>query len=770
MRRLFAAVVMLLLAAPLQAAVEANLWYDRQHDGHGLDLHRAGTTLFGTFYTYDAGNAVQWLWIQTADVAAPSGALTRYRRVQGALSASVAGAIALTPVSACPDGLARPGARALLRMDFVLDGTAASWCVEPLLPSTPEPLALLSGAWFDPADPGWGVMSHAFTGGDGRSQIYRTVYFHDATGDPRWAFAQDLAGASLTQAQTYYTPYVECFGCPTSTVLTVAIGNATLTLTQPLALADATRNRVALTLGFAGGAAFARDSALALLSQPNRVPGAAATAEGPLAGRVLGSGIERFDHVPYAAAPLGTLRWRAPQAPAVRAALRDARTLGPGCPQPPPQGAFGAAPATQSEDCLQLYVWRPAAPGPHPVMVWIHGGGLTQGSAVQQLGGNLSYDGERYAQAGVVYVAINYRLGSLGYLAQRDFVGEAPDQPQAGNYGLLDQVAALRWVRANIAQFGGDPERITIFGESAGGVSTCALLTAPAAQGLFERVVVQSGNCLWNPPSLALALEQGDRVTTATGCAGAPDRRACLRALTPEALLAAVPPVIDPGNSSDGESFGLVVDGFVLPEAPGRAIAAGRAAPVPLMIGVNDDETTTLVPALTLPATVAGYEAAIRARFPGIADQVLQRYPAAAYATPQRAYQDLLDDVRFACAARRAAADHAARGNAVYHYALTEILPDPGFAALESFHGLDIVLLWGPRAQAQASERALAERMLRSWVDFAFGREPGSSDAVAWPRYRVDARTSLELNGASTTVLDDYRGAYCSFWNQYFVL
>jgi para-nitrobenzyl esterase len=188
------------------------------------------------------------------------------------------------------------------------------------------------------------------------------------------------------------------------------------------------------------------------------------------------------------------------------------------------------------------------------------------------------------------------------------------------------------------------------------------------------------------------------------------------------------------------------------------------------MIGVNDDEHTTLAPASTLPATMAAYEATIRMRFAQMGDAVLARYPAAAYATPQLAYQDLLDDVRFTCAARRAGADHAARGNPVYQYVLTEILPEPGLAELESFHGLDIVMLYGPRTQGTAAERALALRMQHAWVDFAYGREPGSSDAVAWPRYRADARQALEFNSAPSGLIDDYRREYCAFWNQYAIL
>ena len=763
-------VVLLLACGTASARVESGLWYDRAHDGHGLDLHRAGGQLFGAFYTFDGANAVQWLWLQTTDVDAPASALTRYRAQQGVISGSRAGQIALAPVTQCPDGQPRPGARALLRMDFELDGRSATWCVEPLLPLPPDPHAVLSGVWYDPADPGWGVMSHYFRGADGSSQVFRIVYFHDAGGAPRWAFAQDAVGG-LRQAQTYYTPYVECLDCGIAPILTTPIGSATTRLTQPLAQADASRNQVELSLRFAGGAAFARATALALISEPPRIAGAAATAQGPVAGSVIDAQVEAYAAIPYSAPPLGALRWRAPRSPAVRERLFEARAIGPGCPQPPGAGYFTGAPARQDEDCLQLYVWRPSAPGPHPVMVWIHGGGLTQGSAVQEQNGRLLYDGAPYARQGGVFVSLNYRLGPLGYMALREVAGEAADHPASGNYGLQDQVAALRWVRENIAAFGGDPDRVTVFGESAGGVSTCALLAAPAANGLLQRAVVQSGNCLWNLPTLQQGFDQGDRVVAAAGCATAADRRACMRGLGVEALLAAAAPVISTGAATPaGETFGLVADGFVLPEAPGPALAAGRAAALPLMIGVNDDEHTTLAPAASLPATVAGYEAAVRTRFGLVGNAVLGRYPAAAYATPQRAYQDLLDDARFACAARRAAADHAARGNAAYHYVLTETLPDAALAELESFHGLDVLLLFDARPQAQAPERALGARMRGAWIDFAHGREPGSRDGIAWPRYSAAARQSLEFNSTRSGLIDDYRRDYCAFWNQYAIL
>lgn len=754
--------LLLALGAPAHAAIETGLWYDRTHNGHGLDLHRAGPLLFGTFYTFDQRNAVDWLWLQSADVDAPTSALTHYRRTPGGMVGSVAGSIALTPVSSCPDGFPRPEARALLRMDFTLDGSAATWCVEPLLPLARPPLAVVSGAWYAPADSGWGVMTHLFPAADGSTRSFRIIYYHDAAGDPRWAFASG-GGDSLSETQNYYTPYVECTGCPIGPFLTLVAGQATVTLTAPLAEADSARNHAQIAIEFEGSR-FDRDATLALLSTPQRVVGAAATREGPTAGNVLADGIEVFHNLPYVQPPIDNLRWRAPQVLPPRTRLHDSRLPGPGCPQP------SGGPELTREDCLQLNVWRPATPGPHPVMVWIHGGGFVAGSAVQLANGRLQYDGAAFARRGVVFVSLNYRIGVFGWLAQRDLLGEAPDHPQSGNYGLLDQIAALAWVKDNIASFGGDPARVTVFGESAGGVSSCALLAAPAARGLFQRAIVQSGNCGWDPPTLATGLVQGDRMTAAAGCASAADRRACLRGLSPAQLLSAVPPVVDPANLLDGESFGPLVDGFVLPQAPGRAIAAGNAAAVPLLIGVNDDENTTLTPATLLPATAAGYEAAIRARFPAIAAAVLQRYPVAQYPTPQRAYQDLLDDLLFACPARRAAADHAAQGNSVFHYALSEILSEPALAALESFHGLDIVLLFGDLSLAQPAVRNLGERMQRMWVDFAHGREPGASDAIAWPRYQTPGRPSLELNSARTAVLDDYRRDQCEFWNSFLVL
>ncbi|MGE4072494.1 MAG: carboxylesterase/lipase family protein [Lysobacterales bacterium] len=744
MRRLLLA-ALLLISLPLRAEVEAGLWYDRYRNGHGLDLHRAGPLLFGTFYTFTGTGASEWLWLQSEDLDAPSSTLTRFRQAPGGVVGSPAGQISLTPTTSCADGLPREGAQTLLRMDFNIGNYAASWCLEPLLPADGPAMDVVSGVWYAPDDSGWGIATRAFRGANNVTTQFRLLYAYDGDGNPRWSFALDN-GDALTQNQTWYLAFVECTGCPISPPLTHAIGTSTLTLTQPLALTDPARNRINVSVQFETSAPFQRERTLSMLSDPLRVRAGAATGQGPVAGEILADGIEVFRNLPYARSPIGALRWRAPQALAPRGELRSAQSFGPACPQ------RNLPPENQSEDCLQLNVWRPPTPGPHPVMVWIHGGGFIEGSAVQQYEGRALYDGAVLAAKNTVFVSLNYRLGALGFMAQRNLIGEAPDQPQSGNYGLLDQIAALQWVQDNIAAFGGDPNRVTLFGESAGGISTCALLTAPAARGLFHRAIVQSGICDWQLRTLEQGLQQGDLVVSSLGCAAAADRASCLRGLAATDLVV-------------GEAWGPVQDGFVLSQSPGRALAEGTAAQLPLLIGVTDDESTSLVPLSQRPTTAADYQSTVQTLFPTIAAQVLQQYPLANYASPERAWLDLLDDRWFTCTARRAAADHAAHGNAVYHYVLSEILPD--MPALESFHGLDVLLLFAARNQPPESEFRAGARLRGAWVDFAYGREPGLNERLLWPPYQAGSRQSLEINGGISHLINDYHGDRCQFWAQF---
>jgi para-nitrobenzyl esterase len=755
--------------------IAAGQWFDRHRSGHGLDINRSGNTLFGTFYTYDAQQHAEWLWLQLSDIApsAPmvSGNLTRFSKLaQLAPTTAVAGSFSLKVVTQCTDGLARPGASLLLAFRATLAQGTLDWCLEPLLPSATIASSALDGHWFQPAmsgDSGWGLVTHFYPVGES-AQLFHTFYFYDETGAPRWAVANGASTGS-TQAVEFFSLTGSCFGCPALQSSRVPAGSVQLSLrsADPAHIAS---NPFSANLRF-GNSRFERSGALTLLSAPRPVPQVRSSAQGIVQGRLLADGSERYSNIPYAAPPLANLRWRAPQPVPLRSAALAATEIGAGCLQPSGFALFAGAPARQSEDCLQLNIWQPAnsSSSKLPVLVWIHGGGLTIGSAVEQVGSRLIYDGTAFAKRAVVLVSINYRLGVFGYGAHRSLLGEALDQPSAGNYGLLDQIAALRWVKENIAQFGGDPNLVTIFGESAGGVSTCALMAAPAARGLFQRAISQSGNCLRAPITQAALLAQGDRLALTTQCQTQSDVKTCLRAVPASTLLAASGASINLGATpGSGETYGLNLDGFALIESPANAIASGRAAQIPFMLGVNDDESTSTTPASSLPSTAEGYQSAIRAQFATIAELVLARYPAAAYSTPAQAYQDLLDDVRFTCANRRAASDHAARGNPVYHYALTQILPDVQLAALESFHGVDISFLF-ERLGALAPELLLREKMQASWVQFARTGDPGSTLGYVWPRFDA-VRNSAELNSQATKTITDYRGEYCEFWARYVAL
>lgn len=757
-----------LLIPQLALALDAGIYYDRYRNGHGLGLQTSGSTLFGALFTYDADGEPTWYYIQTDNLAAASGTLTRNRRINEQIVSQPVGSFSLNPLATCTDGLARPNAQSLIPFTFTVDGNAQVWCVEPLLPTSSVAASALNGAWFQPATSGWGLLTWYYPGTLG-PETFQAIFFNDGAGEPRWAFAQTPFN-SLNLALDFSVLRSPCAYCSVGSALPRKIGSAQISLISTQPNVDA--NRVSIDLRFGSGAPFLRSGSVTLLSQAKLPTAVGSTREGLVQGVVDAQNTQSFRKIPYVSPPLGGLRWRAPQALAARSEVLDARTFGSGCPQPIGQALFTGQPLTQNEDCLQLNIWRPNTPGPHPVMLWIHGGGLVIGSAVDFVSGALVYRGDALARRDVVLVSINYRLGPLGYLSMRDFVGEFPDQPAAGNYGVLDQIAALKWVRDNVAAFGGDPANVTIFGESAGGVSVCALMAAPAARGLFHRAIMQSGNCRNSLPSLVSSLVQGDRVVGFAGCENSADRRACMRALTSAQVLSAGRPTINDGATAvSGETYGVNLDGFALTETPAAAVSAGRGAPVPLMIGVNDDEQTSLTPAASLPATVAGYESAVRTQLGvTLGNLALTRYPASAYATPQRAYQDLLDDVRFTCANRRAAADHAMHGNPVFHYTLSAVLPDPQLVALESFHGLDVVLLFGPRQQALAAERAVSEQMQRAWVEFARRGTPGQSLNFNWPNYSVNDRRSVDFNSPNASLIPDYRGSYCQFWAQYVAL
>ncbi|HVV82836.1 MAG TPA: carboxylesterase family protein [Kofleriaceae bacterium] len=455
-----------------------------------------------------------------------------------------------------------------------------------------------------------------------------------------------------------------------------------------------------------------------------------------------------YEGIPYIQPVSGGGRFQAPAPAACSATELDATHLGSRCPQLDDSGAF-----VGDEDCAQLNLWAPsAAAAPRPVMVWFHGGGNAQGSATDPL-----YDGRRLAVAGdVVVVTANYRLGQLGFLADVALAGGG----QVGNYGLLDQIAVLRWVHDNVAAFGGDPANVTIFGESAGGRDVCTLLATPASAGLFARAMIESGACKFlDTPAAAQAT--ADEVAAAVGCAGAADRAACLRAAPVEALTrAAAAPV----SALDSSKFGPVVDGEVLPEQPEAAIIAGRHHPVPLAIGANADETGREVPVgLTEPQ----YDAQVRAQFGAIADQVLAHYPP--MPTPRLAYVRLTTDARFVCPSRQIArhAD-AAQTAPVFRY-FFQYAPTP----VGAVHGLDVpyvfgtfdaVLVNGQPYTPTATDLALSAAVQGYWTRFARGGDPGGTPA--WPAQA--AGDPVLVLDRDVTTASGVRGADCDFWAPYY--
>ena len=484
--------------------------------------------------------------------------------------------------------------------------------------------------------------------------------------------------------------------------------------------------------------------------------------DGLVRGTTAGT-VDEFLGIPYAAPPTGNLRWRPPAPPASWEGVRDATQFGPSCPQLP--GPF-APPGPISENCLDLNVYAPALHGSHeggrPVLVWIHGGGLTQDAG-------RNYDASELAADGAVVVTINYRLGALGFLAH-PALASRPGGP-AGNYGLMDQQAALRWVQRNIAQFGGDPHNVTIAGQSAGGLSVLAQLVSPGARGLFQRAIVQSGTFALNQQPLATAEAAGQTFATAVGC---PDQSAaCLRKVPVSDLV-----------SKFGVEIPGVVDGSVLTQPIGTALARGQFARVPVINGITHDEELLFVAGLGItvsqgtniplagdPKDSANYQANI-AQALGVTDTraaaIAAEYPLSAYPSPLVAFSLLVSDASFACPALQVDRWTAARGVPTYAYQFNDdnapvnIL---GFSLGLATHGAELPYLFdqpNTPVTLNPDQQALAASMRTDWASFAGTGNP-SSRALPWPSF--NGTRVLSLVPLQSQVTTDFATAHhCSFW------
>ena len=449
------------------------------------------------------------------------------------------------------------------------------------------------------------------------------------------------------------------------------------------------------------------------------------------------AGVHVFRGIPFAAPPVGDARWKPPMPPAKWEGVRPATGFGDICPQGPGLAQMtGEDLPTLSEDCLFLNVWSTAAgtDANQPVMVWIHGGGLSLGWSHQAL-----YDGVNLAKRGVVLVSINYRLGALGFLAHPLLSAESGT---SGNYGLLDQIAALTWVQRNIAAFGGDPGNVTIFGESAGGTSVQALLASPHSKGLFHRAIVQSA---WLTDSNYAALNEGSPAGSSAEERGA----AWAAAQFPEAdSLKALRAVdMDTMNTAQQAGFGVhvTIDGDFMPDHVLTVFATGRQMDVPVMAGTNTDEGTMFVGMLPFD-TVADYEAGTKAGLGEHAATVLALYPATDAASLFQAKNQFITDTWFVWGTRNMLAGMANVPSAAwqYHFSRRSIAnPMMGAAhAAEIAYAFDN--LTGPAA-GNGTDQALADAMIRYWVQFAATGDPNVDGLPAWPAYDAVSDQHLEL-------------------------
>lgn len=455
------------------------------------------------------------------------------------------------------------------------------------------------------------------------------------------------------------------------------------------------------------------------------------TWEGALAGSVM-----VYRGIPYALAPTGARRWRPPEPMPTGAGVRPATTFGPACMQSDRlagftrgiAAVFGTAdrivpePLTPSEDCLSLNVWTAGTGGvPAPVMVWIHGGSNINGTAASAL-----YDGAALARRGVVVVTINYRLGVLGFMAQPALAAESARQ-SSGNYGLLDQLEALRWVRRNIRNFGGDPARVTVFGESAGSIDIVHLMASPLSRGLFHRAIAQSGAPMGGTPTREAAERYGSQIAKTVGADSAADPAAALRSVPADSLVR-----IQDRLAGFGVLPGVAIDGWVLTDHTGRIFERGDQAPVPLLIGTNGREMSTLryyLPRVT--QTPEGLREWVDRTFGNEAAKVAALYPAEG--SVDLALVQLATDLYFTCPARMAARATARTSRNVYLYQFNRVLP--GGESLGAFHSMELGYVFGVETAWlpwQPADRALSALMMDYWTRFAATGDPGGGKRIPW--------------------------------------
>ncbi|MDR3528096.1 MAG: carboxylesterase family protein [Rhizomicrobium sp.] len=455
---------------------------------------------------------------------------------------------------------------------------------------------------------------------------------------------------------------------------------------------------------------------------------------GTVAGRAE-SGIRIFKGIPYALPPVGAARWRPPTPLPPWPGVRDAASFGPAAVQAPSRpgsiySLYADGPPPMSEDCLTLNIWTPYDARDCAVFVWIHGGALTTGASLEPI-----FDGAKLAAHGIIVVSLNYRLGVLGWLAHPELSAESP-LGISGNYGLLDQIEALRWVQHNIASFGGDPAKVTIAGESAGALSVMYLMTSPTARGLFAKAIAQSAYMVSTPAlkEHCFGVPSAEQSGLALAAAlGAPDLDA-LRAMDPHQLMRAAP--------AAGYVPWGTIDGKLLPRQLVDVFDRGEQAPVPLLAGFNSGEIRSLrFLAPPIPATAEAYETTIRERYSDRADAFLRLYPSddrseSVLAAPR--------DALYGWSAEHLVRKQTALGRPAFLYFFDHGYPSADDAGLHAFHASEVPFVFGtwdrtstvwPKIPPTQTEQRLSEAMTGYWTSFARDGRPGATAQPPWPEF-----------------------------------
>ena len=483
-----------------------------------------------------------------------------------------------------------------------------------------------------------------------------------------------------------------------------------------------------------------------------------------------------FRGIPFAAPPVGDLRWQPPAPVAAWSGVREATRNGAICMQ------NGGQEVTQDEDCLFLNVWAPRETAElRPVLFWIHGGGYTGGS-----GSTALYDGTPLARDGAVVVTINYRLNVFGFLAHPALSDESP-HGASGNYGLLDMAAALEWVRDNIATFGGDPERVMIFGESAGGGAVMSVMLMPQAEGLYDAAIAQSNYVVgWDRPldeparGHEPAEAQGVRVGEALDAAGDDPaaQLAAMRAASAADVLAASNR--DAGNTfmRTGNVWAPNVDGWTIPDDPLAMYEAGRQHDVPLVTGLMGNEGSLMTRNMEID-DAASFEAYVRAVYPGHADAMLAHYDVSSPETAKIGIDALIHDLFFAGPVRAQAEAHARKMSPVWLYHFTHAPPTAWGRELGAHHAAELAYVFGTLTRTDAggerplglspvgdftdADFRLSETVRAYWLQFAATGDPNRGDLPEWPAFTLESNAHLVLNTA-VTVGSDLNVAGAALW------